>query len=83
MPTSHAASAAASFIDSELVVAIAPIVIYIGVAVSVALFHPDRQRRADARAVLRCLIPTRKTLGKYEAHCYLDCPKSAEDRRPD
>ncbi|WP_338595501.1 hypothetical protein [Saccharopolyspora sp. SCSIO 74807] len=32
------------------------LLVYIGLAVSVALFHPDAQRRKDARSVLTTLV---------------------------
>lgn len=37
------------------VLAVLPLV-YVGLAVIVALFHPDQQRRKDARSVLTSLI---------------------------
>lgn len=56
MPTSHSLSVTAATLLSSGFLVIALIAIYIGAAVAVALFHPERQRRTDARAVLRCLV---------------------------
>jgi hypothetical protein len=38
----------------------AGLLVYIGLAVSVALFHPDTRQRRDARSVLTKLIRLRR-----------------------
>lgn len=43
-------------VDLALVVMGVLVIAYLGLAVSVALFHPNERRRADALAVLRCLV---------------------------
>ena len=42
--------------DAVVLVIAVLVVAYLGLAVSVALFHPDERRREDALAVLRCLV---------------------------
>lgn len=54
IPTAHAAAA-------SVLVASTLLMLYAGMAVTVALFHPDRRRRRDARIVLKHLtefLPT-------------------------
>lgn len=41
--------------ETVVLVITIPVVGYLGMAVSVALFHPNERRRRDAIAVLRCL----------------------------
>lgn len=50
VPYAAYAVAAAASVGSIL------IVVYVGLAVAVALFHPDHRRRHDARAVLASLV---------------------------
>ncbi len=74
VPYAAYAVAAAASVGSIL------IVVYLGLAVAVALFHPDQHRRRDARAVLTSLVAlVPRTRSKLTTDAY---ERNSPDRSP-